>query len=298
MNKITIDKIFFNLKLEISTGLISGLKILINRNFNIEVDKNDLNKNDCLSQVLKSEGIVIHESTIKKYSKEFLITTKKQKNPNCIVVSKKGKTKNISEAIDYVVNKLRSTKLTRNTTETKITIEIELDGKGIYKIDTGIGFFDHMLAQIAKHSNCNLKIRCKGDLNVDEHHTVEDVGIALGEAILQALGDKKGIKRYGYFLPMDDSVSICCIDLGGRPYLNFNCKFNREYVGNLPTELVIEFFRGLSFGLKANIYIKAKGENEHHKIEAIFKAFAKSLNEACRLDERNNFTLPSTKGIL
>ena len=155
-----------------------------------------------------------------------------------------------------------------------------------------------MLEQIAKHANINLTVEVEGDLNVDEHHTVEDVGITLGEALNEALGNKIGIKRYGYYLPMDESIAKCAVDLSGRTYLNFNCKFNREKVGEFPTELTEEFFRGLASGLKANIYIKARGKNDHHKIEAIFKAFAKSLNEACRLDERNEGILPSTKGVL
>jgi imidazoleglycerol-phosphate dehydratase/histidinol-phosphatase len=155
-----------------------------------------------------------------------------------------------------------------------------------------------MLEQIVKHANINLKISVKGDLHIDEHHTVEDVGITLGNALSEALGNKLGIKRYGFYLPMDDTIANCAIDLSGRSYLNFNCKFSRETVGEFPTELTEEFFRGLASGLKANIFIKAKGKNDHHKIEAIFKAFAKSLNEACRLDERNEGMLPSTKGVL
>ncbi|AFH48164.1 Imidazoleglycerol-phosphate dehydratase [Ignavibacterium album JCM 16511] len=186
----------------------------------------------------------------------------------------------------------------RNTKETKISVKLNLDGSGKSKIKTGIGFFDHMLEQIARHANLDLQVSVKGDLQIDEHHTVEDTGIALGEAIRKALGDKKGIQRYGFFIPMDDSVAICTIDLGGRSYLNFNCKFKREKVGEFPTELTKEFFRALADSMKANIYIKAKGENDHHKIESIFKAFAKSLNEAARFDERNNNRIPSTKGIL
>ena len=138
----------------------------------------------------------------------------------------------------------------------------------------------------------------KGDLHIDEHHTVEDVGITMGHALSEALGDKLGIKRYGYFLPMDETIARCAIDLSGRSYLNFKCKFERESVGEFPTELTEEFFRGISAGLKANIFIRAKGKNDHHKIEAIFKSFAKSLNEACRIDERNEGMLPSTKGVL
>lgn len=184
------------------------------------------------------------------------------------------------------------------TKETAISVRLNLDGSGKSKIETGIGFFNHMLDQIARHANVNLTIIAKGDLHIDEHHTVEDTGIALGQAIREALGDKKGIQRYGFFIPMDESVAICTIDLGGRSYLNFNCKFNRDKVGDFPTELTKEFFRALADSMKANIFIKAKGENDHHKIESIFKAFAKSLNEAARFDERNNNRIPSTKGIL
>ena len=188
--------------------------------------------------------------------------------------------------------------INRETKETKINISVNIDGSGKSNINTGIGFFDHMLEQISKHANLDLTIKVKGDLYVDEHHTVEDVGIALGEAILKALGNKKGIQRYGFFVPMDESLAMCVIDLGGRYYLKFKAKFKRNKVGQFPTELTEEFFRGLASGLKANIHIKVKGKNDHHKIEAIFKAFAKALNEACRLDERNNGRIPSTKGII
>lgn len=186
----------------------------------------------------------------------------------------------------------------RKTKETEIKISVNLDGRGKSKINTGIGFFDHMLEQIAKHANIDLKIKVKGDLYVDEHHTVEDVGITLGKVLLKALGNKEGIQRYGFYVPMDESISVCVIDLGGRSHLTFKAKFKREFVGKFPTELTEEFFRGLTSGLKANIYIKVKGKNDHHKIEAIFKAFAKAFNEACRLDERNKGRIPSTKGII
>jgi imidazoleglycerol-phosphate dehydratase/histidinol-phosphatase len=184
------------------------------------------------------------------------------------------------------------------TRETDISVKLNLDGNGKSKIETGIGFFNHMLDQITRHANVDLTVVVKGDLHIDEHHTVEDTGIALGQAIREALGDKKGIQRYGFFIPMDESVALCTIDLGGRSYLNFNCKFNRDRVGDFPTELTKEFFRALTDSMKSNIFIKAKGENDHHKIESIFKAFAKSLNEAARFDERNNNRIPSTKGIL
>lgn len=186
----------------------------------------------------------------------------------------------------------------RKTNETDIKVIINLDGSGKNKIKTGVGFFDHMLEQFAKHSNIDLQIDVKGDLHVDEHHTVEDVGIALGEAINKSLGDRKGIDRFGYMLPMDDALALCAVDLGGRPYLVFSCKFEREKIGDLPTELIKEFFRGLSNGMRANIHLKAKGENDHHKSEALFKTFAKALNSALKYDSRNKGNLPSTKGLL
>ena len=186
----------------------------------------------------------------------------------------------------------------RRTNETVIKIKLDLDGAGISKIKTGIGFFDHMLEQLAKHSNIYMDIKVKGDLHIDEHHTVEDVGIALGEAISKALGDRKGIERFGFMLPMDDALAECAVDLGGRAYLSFNCKFKREMIGEFPTELFKEFFRGLSIGLRANIHIKARGENDHHKAEAIFKSLARALNNALKFDSRNKGGLPSTKGLI
>jgi imidazoleglycerol-phosphate dehydratase / histidinol-phosphatase len=200
--------------------------------------------------------------------------------------------------VKKTIVKKRISVINRKTNETDIKIKLNLDGSGKSSINTGFGFFDHMLEQIARHANLDLNIKVKGDLHIDEHHTIEDSGLALGQAIHEALSDKKGIQRYGFFIPMDESVAICTIDLGGRSHLNFNCKFNREKVGEFPTELTKEFFRALSVSMRANIFIKAKGENDHHKIESIFKAFAKSLNEASRFDERNNNRIPSTKGIL
>jgi imidazoleglycerol-phosphate dehydratase/histidinol-phosphatase len=186
----------------------------------------------------------------------------------------------------------------RKTKETDIKIKVDLDGSGKSKIKTGIGFFDHMLEQLAKHSNTDLTISVKGDLHIDEHHTVEDVGIALGEAISLALGDRKGIERYGFMLPMDDALAQCAIDLGGRSYLAFNCNWKRELIGEFPTELFKEFFRGLASGLRANIHLKSSGENDHHKAEAMFKALARALNMALKYDPRNKGSLPSTKGLL
>lgn len=185
----------------------------------------------------------------------------------------------------------------RTTKETDIYIDINLDGSGKTEVSTGLGFFDHMLDQIGKHSGMDLKIKVKGDLNVDEHHTVEDTAIALGEALYQALGSKRGIERYGYSLPMDDCLCSVVLDFGGRPWLVWDADFKREKVGDLPTEMFLHFFKSLSDAAKMNLNIKAEGTNEHHKIEGIFKALARALKMAIKRDIFN-FELPSTKGML
>jgi len=187
----------------------------------------------------------------------------------------------------------------RKTKETEVRIGLKLKGTGKSKIKTGIGFLDHMLTLFSKHSLIDLQITAKGDLNVDEHHTVEDIGIVLGQAIEEALGDKKGIRRYGFLLPMDESLAEVAIDLGGRPCLVWNAKFKREFVGDMPTELFEDFFKALSDNLKANIHVTLKyGRNEHHMAEAIFKAFAKALRFAVDEDPRAKNLLPTTKGKL
>lgn len=193
----------------------------------------------------------------------------------------------------------RNAELKRTTKETDISIKIELDGEGTSQIDTGIGFFNHMLEGFAKHGFFDLDVKIKGDLEVDGHHTVEDAGIVLGSAIKNAVGDKKGIKRYGYFiLPMDDALALCAVDLCGRPYLQFDCDFPNEMVGDFDTALVKEFFYAVSYSAAMNIHIKMlSGENSHHMIEAVFKAFAKALDMAVAYDERISDVL-STKGSL
>ena len=191
----------------------------------------------------------------------------------------------------------RKTTHIRNTNETKIEIELNLDGNGKSSISTGLGFFDHMLEQIARHGNIDLNISCKGDLHIDEHHTIEDVGIALGEAFTKALGDKKGIERYGFCLPMDDCLAQVALDFGGRNWIVWEAEFKREKIGEMPTELFFHFFKSFSDASKCNLNIKAEGDNEHHKIEAIFKAFAKSIKMSLKRDA-NNMVLPSTKGLL
>lgn len=191
----------------------------------------------------------------------------------------------------------RTCSVERNTKETKITVSVNLDGKGSSDISTGIGFFDHMLEQIAKHGMIDLCVKATGDLYVDEHHTIEDTGIVLGECIRKALGNKRGIERYGFSLPMDDCLCQVALDFGGRPWLVWDAEFRREKIGDMPTEMFLHFFKSLSDAAMMNLNIKAEGTNEHHKIEGIFKAFARSLKMAVRRDIYK-YELPSTKGIL
>ena len=295
MNKVIIDREYFDIDSLKAEGLISGLKKLSDKNVYPETTLPDVN--DILLKIINLEKIKFNNDDIKP-EKIFEIQSTGLIKKNDVVLNKKNPVKNFVEAVEIVLKNLRTASVKRKTKETDIRIDLSLDGNGKSKISTGIGFFNHMLEQIARHSNINLNIKVKGDLHIDEHHTIEDTGLVLGEALRKALGNKKGIKRYGFLLPMDDSVAQCTIDLGGRSYLNFRCKFDRNKVGEFPTELTEEFFRAISSALKANIYIRAKGKNDHHKIESIFKAFAKALNEACRFDERNMGILPSTKGML
>src|SRR5580698_1970610 len=185
----------------------------------------------------------------------------------------------------------------RATKETDIYIKINLDGTGESKVSTGIHFFDHMLDQIARHGSIDLEVSAKGDLHIDEHHTIEDTGIALGEVFALALGNKKGIERYGFCLPMDDCLAQVALDFGGRNWIVWDAVFKREKIGEMPTEMFFHFFKSFSDAAKCNLNIKAEGENEHHKIEAIFKAFAKAIKMAVKRDV-NNMVLPSTKGML
>ena len=198
---------------------------------------------------------------------------------------------------EYLFAGERRATIRRTTKETDIFVEVNLDGHGRTEISTGLGFFDHMLDQIGKHSGMDLTVRVKGDLEVDEHHTIEDTAIALGEALLKALGDKRGIERYGYCLPMDDCLCSVALDFGGRPWLVWDAAFHREKVGDMPTEMFLHFFKSLSDAARMNLNIKAEGTNEHHKIEGIFKALARSIKMAIRRDIYR-YELPSTKGAL
>lgn len=192
----------------------------------------------------------------------------------------------------------RTARVVRTTKETDIEITVDLDGSGKADIRTGLGFFDHMLEQIARHGFIDLGIACRGDLHIDEHHTVEDVGIALGEALAQAFGDKKGIERYGFVLPMDEARATVALDLSGRPYLVFDGRFERERVGELPTEMVKHFFYSLAMGMKATLQISFTGENDHHRIEACFKGFARTLKQAVAGNPQAPDQIPSSKGSL
>lgn len=222
-------------------------------------------------------------------AKGILFSTKK--NKDAVLCTNRW-----SDIYTFLKAKPRTAVVSRKTKETDINIQLNLDGSGKSKISTGLAFFDHMLEQIAKHGNIDLQISVKGDLQIDEHHTIEDTAITLGEAFLQALGSKKGIKRYGFLLPMDDCLAQVALDFGGRPWLEWKADFKREKVGEMPTEMFMHFFKSFSDNAKCNLNIKAEGENEHHKIESIFKAFAKAVEMAVK--QTDNYAIPSTKGII
>lgn len=200
--------------------------------------------------------------------------------------------------VNFITSEAREATIQRTTNETDISITVNLDGTGKSDISTGLNFFDHMLDQIARHGLIDLSLKCDGDLEVDEHHTIEDVAIALGEVITKALGNKKGIERYGFVLPMDETQATVAIDLSGRPYLVFEGTFQREYVGDVPTEMIKHFFYSLAMNLKATIHVSFAGENDHHKIEACFKGLARTLKMAIEQNGRIIDQIPSSKGTL
>lgn len=199
--------------------------------------------------------------------------------------------------IEQFLRPARKAVVSRTTSETEIHVEVNLDGQGHSEIATGIGFFDHMLEQLSRHGLIDLNIRVSGDLHIDEHHTIEDTAITLGECFHKALGDKRGLFRYGFTLPMDDCLAQVAIDFGGRPWLVWEADFRREHIGEMPTEMFLHFFKSFSDAARCNLNIKAEGDNEHHKIEAIFKAFARAIRMAVQVDHSND-QLPSTKGLL
>ena len=192
----------------------------------------------------------------------------------------------------------RTSTICRQTKETKIDITLNLDGTGMHQISTGLRFFDHMLEQIARHGLIDLEIQCQGDLDIDEHHTIEDVGIALGQALSQAYRDKRGIDRYGFVLPMDEARAVVALDLSGRPYLVFNANFARDYVGDIPTEMIEHFFYSLATHMQATLHIEVLGSNDHHKVEACFKGLGRALKQSIEYNPRISGQIPSSKGSL
>lgn len=219
-------------------------------------------------------------------------------------VDKQGLSKHVALVSDswdqiysFIRSNMRRSTVKRVTGETEIYVELSLDGEGKTDISTGLGFFDHMLDQLGRHGGLDLTIKTKGDLHVDEHHTIEDTSLALGEALLEALGDKRGIERYAYVLPMDDSLARVALDFGGRPWIEWQVDFKREMIGDVPTEMFFHFFKSFSDAARCNLSIEATGSNEHHKIESIFKGFAKTIGKAKKLDSDSN-QLPTTKGKL
>ncbi len=243
-----------------------------------------------LAKNLGAKGIYINDET---HLGENEITVKRSELDSYIVLE----TNDWEKIYNFLKLEDRTAILKRKTNETDITIQINLDGTGQSKINTGLAFFDHMLDQLARHGQMDLQIEVQGDLEVDEHHTIEDTAIALGEVFSQALSNKLGIERYGFCLPMDDCLAQVAIDFGGRNWLVWEADFKREMIGKMPTEMFKHFFKSFTDGAKANLVVKAEGENEHHKIEAIFKAFAKSIKMAVKRDPEK-MILPSTKGML
>jgi imidazoleglycerol-phosphate dehydratase/histidinol-phosphatase len=243
-----------------------------------------------LAKNLSAKGIYINDNTNLGKNE---ITVKREELDNYIALE----TNDWEEIYKFLKAKERTGSITRNTNETKINISVNLDGTGKSNIDTGLAFFDHMLDQIARHGQMDLDIKVDGDLEVDEHHTIEDTAIALGELFNEVLGNKLGIERYGFCLPMDDCLAQVAIDFGGRNWLVWEADFKREMIGKMPTEMFLHFFKSFTDGAKCNLNIKAEGTNEHHKIEAIFKAFAKAIKMAVKRD-LEKMILPSTKGML
>ncbi|NOY48457.1 MAG: bifunctional histidinol-phosphatase/imidazoleglycerol-phosphate dehydratase HisB [Chlorobi bacterium] len=243
-----------------------------------------------LAKNLGSKGIFINNNT---NLGENEVTVKRDELDNFIALE----SNDWKEIYKFLKAKERTGTIIRNTNETKIKIELNLDGTGKSNINTGIAFFDHMLDQIARHGQLDLNINVMGDLEVDEHHTIEDTAIALGELFNIVLGNKLGIERYGFCLPMDDCLAQVAIDFGGRNWLVWEADFKREMIGKMPTEMFLHFFKSFTDGAKCNLNIKAEGVNEHHKIEAIFKAFAKSIKMAVKRGVEN-MILPSTKGVI
>ncbi|MDZ7808205.1 MAG: imidazoleglycerol-phosphate dehydratase HisB [Gracilimonas sp.] len=271
---------------------IRALKTITDGGREILISEDEINQDQI--KILEQEGI----SFMKKGEADLTVETKDE---NLILIEDGKELVSGSDwdnLVKFISTEARKASLKRKTNETDITIEVNLDGTGKAEISTGLKFFDHMLDQIARHGLIDMKLNCEGDLEVDEHHTIEDVAIALGEVITNALGNKMGIERYGFVLPMDETQSTVAIDLSGRPYLVFEGEFSREYVGDFPTEMVKHFFYSLAMNLKATLHVSFTGENDHHKIEACFKGLARSLKMAIEQNGRIKNLVPSSKGTL
>ena len=271
---------------------ISALKQIVDGGRDLYIPTDAISSQQRL--VLEQEGI----SFVEKGDADLVITEDEGK----LKLLKKEEVLITSEewepVIGFIIRKARKASIQRKTNETNISIEVNLDGTGKADISTGLNFFDHMLDQIARHGLIDMNLKCEGDLEVDEHHTIEDVAIALGEVITKALGNKMGIERYGFVLPMDETQATVAIDLSGRPYLVFEGDFKREYVGDFPTEMVEHFFYSLAMNLKATLHVSFSGKNDHHKIEACFKGLARSLKMAIEQNGRIKNLVPSSKGTL
>ena len=272
---------------------ISSLKSLVDAGFSISVSGAAITEDQ--KSLLVQEGIVFSEIEKADYSigvKDSELVLRDEANTEVKSSS------DWQQIVSALLSPNRTASIKRETKETKIKVDLNLDGTEKSNIDTGLKFFDHMLEQIARHGLVDLDIYCKGDLEIDEHHTIEDVAIALGDAITQALGDKKGIERYGFVLAMDEAQATVAIDLSGRPYLVFDVPVKREYVGDFPTEMLEHFFYSLAMNLKATLHVSCTGDNDHHKIEACFKGFARTLKAAVEQNERIKNQIPSSKGSL
>lgn len=274
---------------------ISGiLRIASDLGYSLRLSSSDKDETgfSLLKNILASEGVELRSADLKT---DILISAQPAGDVENIIFDPAQN--DWRQIVETLSSRSRSITHQRNTKETKVAITLHPDGTGQSSISTGLHFFDHMLDQIARHGGIDLAIQVQGDLHVDEHHTIEDTGIALGEAFALALGDKRGIERYGFCLPMDDALAQVAVDFGGRNWIVWEAIFKREKVGDMPTEMFFHFFKSFSDGARCNLNISATGDNEHHKIEAIFKAFAKAIKMAVRRD-LDRMQLPTTKGIL
>jgi imidazoleglycerol phosphate dehydratase HisB len=283
-------------------GVITSLHELQKAGFTLSVnvsddaaDKTDVTekpKSAIPHQLFMNEGITFREVVNNHH------TVVRDTGKNQLVLISENKTESFNnwrELTIRLISPARTGLVQRNTRETNISVKVNLDGTGEFSCDTGLGFFDHMLEQISRHGGIDLNIKCDGDLHVDEHHTIEDVALALGSALDQAFGDRRGIERYGFVLPMDESRATVALDLSGRPFLVFKAQFTREKVGDLPTEMIRHFFYSLAMNLRATLHIEVSGDNDHHMIEASFKGLARCLKTA---KQRTGDGIPSSKGVL